>query len=686
MDDIQEIKQSISIVEIAKLYGAEPKREDGNVIQCRLNPLRDEKTSSLVLYPSTNSWKDFGGDGGSIIDFIMLAETMTVAEAINKIKDMAGIMPKPKERDYAPQSFMAPNIVMKIWDQQPRITFDNGSKELLSIAPKFAYDEADKVDSDYFFDIVRLEKQTKSAFVLLRDTNGDARSLRYRRYMKTDKETGEEREAKWYVQPSTQSNFAYQRIKNDTDIVLIVEGTHDYLSAILCGYNVIALPSSTFKVDPELMKNKICVFIDDDDGKDFMRPLFESATCSKIWFDHSEFKKKNKIKKAKDFSDYLECFKSLSEFKAAMELQFDIITHASYTAPANRLLKFSDLTDDITPATWMVRNLLPSDGLLEIVGGSGSYKSFLILDMMFCISAGIEYHGHEVKQGACVYVAGEGKSGAILRVRALELHYGIKNDNFYILPFPSNLMDKNEMDLLASDIKAISPEPISMCIFDTLHRNSAGSDENSATDFSKMLGFIDTYLKPLAKINGYIHHTGNNQEAGARGRGTSSRFGAVDTSIVIKSAEMNTTVMTCEKQKDGEKFSPIGFALDKIKINLKDEYGEELYNLIPRISKDVNTDVSPKKKDDEKVDMTQLKEDIYQFISGNDGCLKQDIIDALKNQYSHGKINACLKEFKDSLWRYSKGAGNSFPLHAIKKPNTSPEVIEYKMDIAMGLF
>lgn len=674
---MESIKKAISIVDLAEKYGAQP-HGTGKTVHCKFNPLRDEKTSSLKLYPETNSWNDFGDKGGSIIDFIMAADGITMIEAVNKIKSIAGIQsyePAPV-RDYTPKaSFMSPDIVMKIWNQQPEITFDNGKDELLAIAPKYVFDEADKNDISSFHEIVRFEKQSKSLFVLLKDELGTPRSLRYRRFAKYNEDLQKDVSIKWYAQPHTQSSFLYTHTKDAKELYLIVEGTHDYLSAILCGYNVIAVPSAKYKIPDEVLKNKMCVFIDDDDGKDFMKETFDNAKCSKILFDHKEFKKVNKIKEAKDFSDYLEHFKSLEDFKKAISIQCDIIAHDTYTAPANRLQRFSDLTDNIKAPEWMVRDILPNDGLLEIVGASGSYKSFIVLDLMFCISCGIDYHKKEVKQGICVYVAGEGKTGAVLRVRALERHYGVKAENFYILPMPANLMDANEMDLLASDIKSISPNDVNMVMFDTLHRNSSGSKENSSDDFAVILGNIDKYLKPLSKIVGYVHHTGKGENSKRDGRGTSSRFGAVDTSLFIEFLDDKVAGFECLKQKDGEMFDKFGFTLKPIDIGILDEYGEPVLNLYPVLFEGKLPDKDAKVSDDD----TECHTIIYEYlVSNKDGKSQSEIQDDLKDVATKNKIKKTLwmSEHKGNLWNVKKGDKNAWIFTAIQKSAGGYNVVE----------
>lgn len=80
--DLEKVKQSISIVDLASQYGANP-FGNGNTVHTKFNPIRSEKTSSLKLYRDTNSWADFGSsEGGSIIDFIMKAENIEFNEAL----------------------------------------------------------------------------------------------------------------------------------------------------------------------------------------------------------------------------------------------------------------------------------------------------------------------------------------------------------------------------------------------------------------------------------------------------------------------------------------------------------------------------------------------------------------------------------------------------------------------------
>jgi len=256
-----------------------------------------------------------------------------------------------------------------------------------------------------------------------------------------------------------------------------------------------------------------------------------------------------------------------------------IVDSSNKIIPKNRLIKASDATKSLTVHEWMIKSIIPSDGLIEVIGASGSYKSFVTLDMLFCISAGLDYHGHKTKQGTAIYVAGEGINGAKIRLRGLELHYGIGDYDLYILPMPSNLTDEGEIKTLAKEIKEISSD-VSIVVFDTLHRNSAGADENSANDWAEILGNIDTHLKPVSKVVGWVHHTGIT--AGDRGRGTSSRYASIETQILIEKKESKRAYMTNTKQKDAEAFEGMIFEFEDIETGLVDEDGEEVTTLYPQ--------------------------------------------------------------------------------------------------------
>lgn len=251
------------------------------------------------------------------------------------------------------------------------------------------------------------------------------------------------------------------------------------------------------------------------------------------------------------------------------------------TLERNRLVKGSDLTANIEPQKWLIKGIMPEEALVEFVGASGSYKSFILLDMMFCISAELPYHGLKTTKGTVIYIAGEGSNGVKMRLKALQIHYNVNDYDFYVLPMPSNLMEKIEIEKLAKEIMHRAPMGAAMVMFDTLHRNSAGSDENSSKDFASILGNLDTFIKPLASVVGWVHHTGLGDDAQNRGRGTSSRYAAMDTVILVRKREELSVTIENTKQKDSEPFNQLDFNMAHIKLGIMDEDNAEMVSLVP---------------------------------------------------------------------------------------------------------
>src|SRR5512145_2709632 len=97
--EIQEIKQSLSIVKVLAHYNLVPDRN--NRLKC---PFHDDTTPSFQLYPKTNTWHCFSSNcqagSGDQVDFIMKYKQISKHEAILKAQELLGIIPeKPKQEN-----------------------------------------------------------------------------------------------------------------------------------------------------------------------------------------------------------------------------------------------------------------------------------------------------------------------------------------------------------------------------------------------------------------------------------------------------------------------------------------------------------------------------------------------------------------------------------------------------------
>ena len=88
--DLKTLKASVDLLALARSRGHEPKRH-GNEKWAMRCPFHDDQEASLVITPARNLWHCFGCDkGGSVIDFVALADGITTGEAIRHLTEKSG--------------------------------------------------------------------------------------------------------------------------------------------------------------------------------------------------------------------------------------------------------------------------------------------------------------------------------------------------------------------------------------------------------------------------------------------------------------------------------------------------------------------------------------------------------------------------------------------------------------------
>jgi len=245
--------------------------------------------------------------------------------------------------------------------------------------------------------------------------------------------------------------------------------------------------------------------------------------------------------------------------------------------PSNNKLKLihiAEMLDKPIQANWLIDGHLTESSLAFMFGNPANGKSFIALDMAFCIAHGIDWHGHSVKQGTVVYIAGEGFAGLQKRVQALCIKYGIeKPDNFYASNQAIDLNSEDSMNELANEF----PEGcnIELIVIDTLNRNCS-ADENSAKEMSKVIHHCDILKDNLGASVLVVHHSGHSSDD--RVRGSSSIKGAIDVELRVSKKDVDIT-LTNTKMKDFDEFDPISFDLQSVEVGLTDD-GEPITSAI----------------------------------------------------------------------------------------------------------
>ncbi len=237
----------------------------------------------------------------------------------------------------------------------------------------------------------------------------------------------------------------------------------------------------------------------------------------------------------------------------------------------------ASLTDKPAAIDWLVPNMLERATLNLMFGESASGKSVLATELAYCIASGQPWGDIQTQQAPVLIIVGEGFNGYRRRLRALEIKHGVSAPaDLYISERPGQLLDPANVSWIADTINELSPNP-GLVIIDTLHRNMEG-DENSSADIAKLIGNVDTILKPLGAAVLFIHHSGHGDKN--RSRGSSSIRAAMDAEFsVVKRGDSVT--LSCTKAKDFEPFAPRLFNFRTVELSgWTDHQGETMTSVV----------------------------------------------------------------------------------------------------------
>jgi hypothetical protein len=227
----------------------------------------------------------------------------------------------------------------------------------------------------------------------------------------------------------------------------------------------------------------------------------------------------------------------------------------------------------IKPVAWLVESYIEEDALTVMYGPPGKGKSFVALDLSCCIASGMPFHGHLVKPGVVIYIAGEGHNGIARRLHAWAQH----NDTalpelLFVSEAPTDLSNATNAAKVAEAVKQIAEatgESPVLIVIDTMARNFGG-DENSATDVGQFIRNVDALRRHWKATVLIVHHSGKDGERGARG--SSALKGAADAEYeVSRSNEDNLVRLIPCKMKDAEEPSSLAFEL--IGVSVRDDSG-----------------------------------------------------------------------------------------------------------------
>jgi hypothetical protein len=277
--------------------------------------------------------------------------------------------------------------------------------------------------------------------------------------------------------------------------------------------------------------------------------------CSPPWEDWElETKVRNASVHGEDTSTGAKGFQSNVDAFAAFAGQEHSIETADKPTRRRLMVMGIDTYAKTAPMPeWLVPGIIPARGIGMIYGASGSYKSFISLDLASCIA-----HGHAGQWGATtvaqdvIYFAGEGPDATAKMRRAAWLEWqGVEGqDQLTIINQVPFYHDKELWDDFKIQMAELNKRP-KLIVIDTLARLLTGMDENSAKDATMVTTFMEDMARFYECFVLSVHHTGKDESKGARG--SSAFYANMDMALHAKKHSSGTaTEIKVKKQKDAD--------------------------------------------------------------------------------------------------------------------------------------
>eukprot|EP00873_Tetraselmis_striata_P030360 jgi/Tetstr1/450624/TSEL_037660.t1 len=228
---------------------------------------------------------------------------------------------------------------------------------------------------------------------------------------------------------------------------------------------------------------------------------------------------------------------------------------------------------------WLVHDMIELKGSAAFAGFSQSGKSFMMIELAFCVATGKPFWGRDVMQGLVVYQTGEGAQGLMKRVQGYMLDRGIDDPAsvpLVIAPKKINLFaDDKDTDALIKESKEWAEhydQPLRMIVIDTFNKATRGANEISGLDMGKVIDRIERIAEECQCTVMVVDHL----SAQGKFRGHGSKTGDLTNVIMVEMGEKTDRNgrkirrMKLDKNKDGENGGTIPFVLRQIVVGFDD--------------------------------------------------------------------------------------------------------------------
>lgn len=239
-----------------------------------------------------------------------------------------------------------------------------------------------------------------------------------------------------------------------------------------------------------------------------------------------------------------------------------------------RLVPLAEIEPVLT-LNHLVKGWLSRRGLSMLFGPSNAGKTFVALDMAMHIAAGKAWRGCRVNGGAVLYIAAEGGAGVRNRLAAFKRERpDMASVPLTLLPVGLDLHGQGDALAVCEIIQDAAP---ALVVVDTLARSMGIGDENTAKDAAMFVKNCDLIREAAGAHVMVVHHTGKDEDRGARG--SSALRAAVDTEISVTSKGE----IVCTKQRDMAYAESLHFTLRSVTLGM-DEDGEPVTSAVVEAS------------------------------------------------------------------------------------------------------
>ena len=221
--------------------------------------------------------------------------------------------------------------------------------------------------------------------------------------------------------------------------------------------------------------------------------------------------------------------------------------------PRDKLMWLHDYAESVGDPTWLIPGILPAQGTGMMFGASGSYKSFITLDMALSLAYGRPGQwGAPPVRNDVLFLAGEGPVATAKKRWPAWLEWqGVQEKEAHRIILKNRVPfyhDSEAWEHVKLDLDELGAKP-SLIVIDTLSRLLTGMDENSTKDATMVVGFMEQLAHHYECFVLAIHHTGKDEKKGARG---SSVFHANMDTVIATRLRGEGTELRVKKQKDAD--------------------------------------------------------------------------------------------------------------------------------------